>query len=137
MVLIISLVMLVILTLLGISAMSTTTLEERMAANLQEQNRSFQAAETGLDLAFTDPGSFSGTTTGYANNNANNNIGSYSADTGYASNYRDSVDLTYTSITSASSAGTFKWHYFDITSTGATDSGASTTLGAGAKVLGT
>ena len=53
-VLIVALVLLVILTLLGMSVMNTTQLEERMAANTQEINQSFHSAETGLSWAFND-----------------------------------------------------------------------------------
>ena len=53
-VLIISLVLLVVLTLLGVSVMNMTQLEERMAANVQELNQSFHTAETGLSQAYSD-----------------------------------------------------------------------------------
>ena len=51
-VLIVSLILLAVLTLLGLSTMSTTSLEEKMAANTQESTRAFQIAETGLARAF-------------------------------------------------------------------------------------
>jgi type IV pilus assembly protein PilX len=47
-VLIISLIMLLLLTLIGVTAIKTTTLEEKMASNLRDQNLAFQAAETAL-----------------------------------------------------------------------------------------
>ena len=47
-VLIISLIMLLVLTLLGVTSMRTTILEEKMAGNLRDKNTSFQAAETAL-----------------------------------------------------------------------------------------
>ena len=46
--LIVSLVFLIVLTLLGVSSMRTTTLQERMAGNLRDSNLAFQAAEAGL-----------------------------------------------------------------------------------------
>jgi type IV pilus assembly protein PilX len=46
--LIISLLVLLIMTVIGVSAMQTTTLEERMAGNLRNSNLSFQAAESAL-----------------------------------------------------------------------------------------
>lgn len=49
--LIISLVMLVVLTLLGISGIQSSTLEIRMAANAEDRNRAFQAAEYALKIA--------------------------------------------------------------------------------------
>lgn len=53
-VLVVSLVLLVALTLLGISTMNTSQLEEKMAANSQEMGHAFQAAETALSQAFND-----------------------------------------------------------------------------------
>ena len=47
-VLIVGLLILVILTMLGITAMQTSTLEERMAGNLSSRELAFQAAEAGL-----------------------------------------------------------------------------------------
>ncbi len=44
--LIISLIMLLVLTLIGISGMNTSVMQERMAVNSQNSNRSFQAAES-------------------------------------------------------------------------------------------
>ena len=53
-VLIVAMIILVILTLLGVTAMNTTLLQERIASNTQEQVHAFQAAETGLNLALAD-----------------------------------------------------------------------------------
>lgn len=47
-VLIVSLMILVILTLLGITAMQTTTFQEKMAGNMRSRELSFQAAEGAL-----------------------------------------------------------------------------------------
>lgn len=49
--LIMSLVFLVLLTILGLTAMSTTILQEKMTANMKDKNLAFQAAETGLVTA--------------------------------------------------------------------------------------
>lgn len=46
--LVMALVFLLLLTMLGITASNTATLEERMAGNVKDQNLSFQAAETAL-----------------------------------------------------------------------------------------
>lgn len=46
--LVVALVFLLVMTVLGVSSMSTTTLQERMAGNLRDQNLAFQAAEAGL-----------------------------------------------------------------------------------------
>ncbi|HZF32013.1 MAG TPA: pilus assembly protein [Gammaproteobacteria bacterium] len=46
--LIVALVLLLLMTVLGVTAMRTTTLQERMAGNLRDSNLAFQAAEAGL-----------------------------------------------------------------------------------------
>ena len=43
-----SLIILLMLTLMGVAAMQTTTLEEKMAGNLRNENLAFQAAEAAL-----------------------------------------------------------------------------------------
>lgn len=64
-VLVISLVILLILTILGISAMGTSSLEEKMSGNIQESTHAFESAESGLNEAFNTSGalSLSGSTT--------------------------------------------------------------------------
>lgn len=44
----VALIFLVILTLLGLTAMSVTTMEERMSGNTRDHNLAFQGAETAL-----------------------------------------------------------------------------------------
>lgn len=136
-VLVTALVFLVILTLLGITSMSTNTLEERMAANAQDVNRAFQTAETGIAIAFSDSGTFSGTTDNFSNSGSDTDIGAYSGNANYSSSYRGNEPIQFQDISNAASAGTFKYHYFDLQSTGSTQSGATTTVGAGARLLGT
>lgn len=46
--LVMALVLLLVLTILGVSAMSTTALQEKMAANTKDRNTAFQAAESAL-----------------------------------------------------------------------------------------
>jgi type IV pilus assembly protein PilX len=69
-VLLISLIMLLLLTLIGISGMRVSTLEEKMAGNTKETNLSFQGAETvlrGVEKQINDPTVFATlkTYTGY------------------------------------------------------------------------
>jgi len=47
-VLIVALVMLLLLTIMGISSMRSTNMQERMAGNMRDQSQAFQAAETAL-----------------------------------------------------------------------------------------
>lgn len=66
--LVVGLVVLVLLTLLGIAAMRTSALEERMAGNLRESNIAFQSAEGALREAIASdlPAKpYDGTKTGF------------------------------------------------------------------------
>jgi len=60
--LVVGLVLLMVLTVLGVSGMNTATLELTMASNAQFHQDAFQAAETGIDLVIarrtfnTNPG---------------------------------------------------------------------------------
>src|SRR3989344_628961 len=49
--LIMALVFLLLLTILGIAALNTTSLEEKMANNVKDRNLAFQAAESALVVA--------------------------------------------------------------------------------------
>lgn len=49
--LVMALVFLLLLTIIGIAALNTTSLEEKMAQNIKDRNLAFQAAESGLILA--------------------------------------------------------------------------------------
>lgn len=49
--LVVGLVLLLVLTVLGVSGMNTATMEVTMASNTQFQQDAFQAAEDGIDIA--------------------------------------------------------------------------------------
>ncbi|MCZ6585712.1 MAG: pilus assembly PilX N-terminal domain-containing protein, partial [Gammaproteobacteria bacterium] len=50
-VLVVGLIILMVLTVLGVSSMNTATLELTMAGNAQFHQEAFQAAETGIDIS--------------------------------------------------------------------------------------
>jgi len=52
-VLIVSLLILLIMTIMGVSAMQSSTLEEKMASNERDRNVAFQSAEVGMRQAQT------------------------------------------------------------------------------------
>ena len=52
-----ALIMLVILTLIGVSSMNTTNLQEKMATSMQEMHHAFAAAESAVTTAVNDAGS--------------------------------------------------------------------------------
>ena len=54
MVLVISLIMLLLLTIIGVTGMQSTSLEEKMTSNMRDKNIAFQAAEIALRDAEID-----------------------------------------------------------------------------------
>lgn len=55
-VLMMSLVMLTVLTLIGVSSMTSSTLELKVSSNMQQHDVAFQAAQSAIDItASTDP----------------------------------------------------------------------------------
>ena len=56
-VLIVSLVMLLVMTIIGVTAMSSATLEEKMASNTMNYNVTFHAAESAIENALDDTSS--------------------------------------------------------------------------------
>ncbi len=49
-VLVVSLIMLLVMTLIGITSMNSSVLEEKMAGNMHNRNQAFQAAESALRI---------------------------------------------------------------------------------------
>jgi Tfp pilus assembly protein PilX len=151
-VLVTALILLVLLTMLGVTSMSTTTMEERMAANSQEINRAFQAASTGLEIVFNDGKAFDtrntietdgGSNDPYSDpddptrDKSDSTVGgtgsnAYLAKATYNSVYRQST----TPPRGSGWDSTFAYYHFDLSSTGTTASGASSTLHAGAYQVG-
>lgn len=62
-VLIITLIMLIVITLVTVSSVRSTTVDERMAGNARDRNKAFQAAEAAVQncLAMVNAHSFPGT----------------------------------------------------------------------------
>lgn len=83
-VLVISLIMLLLLTLIGASSMQTSSLEEKMAGNIRDEDLAFQAAETALRLAeavvATNHLAFSVATNGTGSNGLYTTIGATLSD---------------------------------------------------------
>lgn len=52
--LLVALVMLLIMSMIAVTSLTTSTLEEKMAINTQNQISTFQAAESGIDRAIND-----------------------------------------------------------------------------------
>jgi Tfp pilus assembly protein PilX len=131
--LITALVLLLIMTMLGLSSMTTNTMEERMAANSQEINRAFQAAESGLDLAYTDVDAFNlNNTEANPNTYTNNNFASYGAELTYSVAFRQQTPPQRGSGWDSN----YSLYHFDMESTASTPSGASAVIHAGSYQVG-
>jgi type II secretory pathway pseudopilin PulG len=146
--LITALVMMTIMTLLAITSMGTNTLEEKMASNAQEVNRAFQTAETGLakvldrndafDTAnqVDDMGTpFDLSDDVYDFTDSDTDVGDeYHAETVYQAEFRQKT------VPKRSAKGwnraIYSFYHFDLSATGTTFSGVSTTLHAGAYQVG-
>ncbi len=72
--LVMSLVILMVLTILGIAAMGTSSLEEKMAGATQEGTRAFEAAESGVNSTLSKAGSLDTTNTCFSTPPNWNNI---------------------------------------------------------------
>jgi len=101
-------------------------MEERMAANLQDNQQAFNAAETGIAQAFEDGGAFDLTQTVTRNATEIATSDTYAA---YSTEFRGWSKPPLGSLYSATS---FNAAHFDIEATGTTDGGASAELHGGA-----
>jgi Tfp pilus assembly protein PilX len=135
--------MLVLLTLLGIGSITTTTMEERMAANNQEITRAFQAASTGLSRVFTDEDAFATTNTEDSDGTVDdpyNKSASVGATGGNAYNATATYNSVFRQVTvpprGSGWDNTYGFYHFDLSATGSTDSGAVSTIHAGAYQVG-
>jgi Tfp pilus assembly protein PilX len=114
-VLVVALILLLVLTILGVSSMTNTSLEERMAANSQERTRAMQAADSGVNSAFRQIATVNVTAWKPGSTPMMNSGGSY-----YVTRYLTATDPPI----SAGDKGAFglasglQAYYFDIQSTG-------------------
>lgn len=125
-VLIVSMILLVVLTLLGVSVMNTTQLEERMASNAQETSQAFQGAETGLSQAYDNATVWNPTVvTTVAMTSIPSAVGR-TDEAGYVVTH-----ITDTGPPPGYDVSQFRTAHFDFASTGTSQSNFSTTLHGG------
>lgn len=142
--LITALVFLVILTMLGLSSIGTTTMEERMAANAQEVNRAFQAASTGLEMAYNDGDAFDTSLTEANDGSGSDKYDKSDASIGGSGTHAYTANATYNSVYKQSTTpsrgsgwdSSYAYYHFKLSSTGTTDSGATSTVNSGAYQVG-
>lgn len=131
--LVVALIILLVLTILGVSAMNTTSLEEKMAANAQELTRAFHAADSGVTRGYRglDTTTLAGTQEG---GTPAMRIGTSGKNTGarFVARFIGSTDPPINSGYGEDSG--YQAYYFDLQSTGyslATGTDAATTPDAG------
>jgi len=141
-ILITALILLLVLTMLGVTAMNTTSLQEKMSSNLQAIHRAFQAAESGIDLVIIDGNAL---VPGSTTNAKTSLLGNYGAGANMTVKYLRDTPPPRTSLYSASS---FVAYHFDIESRAGSeatdtpttlnfaDNAASVTLHAGVYQIG-
>ena len=109
--LVVSLIILVSLTMLGLTSIQRTTTDLAMAGNQRETGLMFQAAEVGLDSA-EDFIEASNTNADFENTGPNNALGLYtvmaSVATYYSPNYFDDTTWTTASQTSTTSLDAYE-----------------------------
>ena len=130
----VGLVFLLVLTIIGISSLGTTSLEERMAGNLQEQTKAFQTAEAAVVRTLT----VGGLSTGDVCNQTEqtfSDIDSYNQTT--AVTCRDFLGTTDPGRTTDTAyGGQTSFVHFGINSRGTTPTAAQTTVNQGIYQLG-
>jgi Tfp pilus assembly protein PilX len=142
-----ALVLMVLMTLLAVTMMGNTARDEKMAQNSQEQNRAFQAAETGIEMALANNSTLS-TSNGFDASGNNTFVGEdkkttstgddrvfsqNSSGDGYGVSIEyTSVFLQKTPVTRGSGFdSSFANYWFEIQSKARTDTGASSTVALG------
>jgi type IV pilus assembly protein PilX len=122
-----SLVILLILTILGVTALSTSSLQEKMAGNIQDVTRAFQAAESGTSQALATaplvPYSIPTSLGGALNYGSSGQMGTANVTVAFI-DVTDPKPSNDPGIFSKTGASGFKVAHFDLISTGTTTTNA-------------
>lgn len=120
--LIVGLVLLMVLTLLAIASMTTSTTEIAMAQNAQYAQNAFQSAETGIELAIASGNWSTTTATVFPTTQLPGSSGNYVA---YDIQFDEATPVP-SGFSTGVGAGFLAYH-FDVTSTGTSNRGATST----------
>ena len=132
-----ALVLMVLMTLLAVTMMGNTAMDEKMAQNSQDKNRAFQAAETGIEMAIANSGTMNTSNQILADGTNSFSQGDAAtlgtATTGYGVSVTySSVFLQKTPVTRGSGFdSSFANYWFELQSQARTDTGASSTVSLG------
>ena len=130
-ILVISMIFMVVLTVIGISSLGRTELEERMATNFQEQNRAFQVAETGIAQVLANVSLFSTETD---NTHDTGTVGGYNASAQQSINYIATTKVLRND--KGWGVGTADFHNFNINSVGSGNNSAKADVNRGVRIIG-
>lgn len=130
-ILVISMIFMVVLTVIGISSLGRTELEERMSINFQEQNRAFQVAETGIAQVLANLGLFS---TESGGSHSTGEVGSYGASAQQSISYIDKTQVRRNE--KGWGIGSAQFHHFNINSTGTGNNSAQADVNRGVRIIG-
>lgn len=128
-VLVMAMIILLVLTIIGISALSITSLEAKMASNTQDVTRAFEAAESGFNMALNTPGTLD------LHNEITDNFDIDSRKSGYAEVTTKFLTFSPPKRGSGFSAINYDAANFDQKSIGQTTSGAKSVLHQGASQI--
>ena len=133
-----ALVLMVLMTMLAVTMMGNTAMDEKMAQNSQDKNRAFQAAETGIEMAIANSGSMNTSNqiedgTGLSSFSQGDATTLGTAATGYGVSVTySSVFLQKTPVTRGSGFdSSFANYWFELQSKARTDTGAESTVSLG------
>jgi len=125
-VLIMSMLMLLIMTLIGITTMNTATLEEKMSANSMNSNISMQASESAVDAALDDTANLVTALHSGAPVNVTVNLGNANVTSVAAIQFIGSTIAPGFSF--GNNQGTFSTYQFTATGTGTVPAANATTV---------
>jgi type IV pilus assembly protein PilX len=120
--LVVGLVLLLVLTVLGVSGMNTATMEVTMAANTQYQDEAFEMAEDGIDIAIATRAytTIAPTTVAWLG-------GGQARDRQSVTTYMTTTPVPDLAFSMGTSAGSVQAFHFDIVSVGRATRNATST----------
>ncbi len=132
----VALVFLLVLTMLGVAAMSKSGSEQKMARNFQEHNRAFQAAETGIARVLNQFGTASSPfNAGQAATSLSiTDIGAYQATADVGIGYLGATKPG--ALPQAWDTSNVAFHHFSVEGQGATTTKARSTVTQGVYLIG-
>lgn len=125
-VLLVSLLMLLVMTIIGITTMNTARLEEKMAANSMNMNKSLQASESAVDAALNDVNNLVTVLNTGASLTVNVNLGDPFVSASAIITYKGATNAPGFSL--GNNQGSFSTYQFETIGTGSVPSANATTV---------